>query len=544
MPAEPAGTARKRRRAPRSTFFRGIQNNIEDRHILALRCGYESDLVDRRGGACGWRGCAVVAIPVAAVEPARLRHREHELVGGTEDGFEGSLLFLSLARRAALRSQFRCRSPSCRATLLLWRLRISCMDTHLQIVLLQVAVILAVSRVATRVFVALGQPAVIGEMVAGLLLGPSLFGWLMPTWSAALFAPPTLPLLNTLSQVGLVLFMFLVGLRLRSSHASARRHVAIVTSATSIVVPFALGALLATLVHDRLAPAGVGILPFALFMGTAMSITAFPVLARILIDRRLLATEVGVMAIACAAFDDVTGWLILAGITALVRSGDTQAWLARTLLLAGYLAAMLAIVRPALRWFARWRGPRFGASADDLALGFLVMLLSAVVTESLGVHALFGAFFAGLMMPRDAALERLFVERVEWVTMALFLPLFFAFTGLRTTVQLIDTPALWRDAAVILAVAIAGKGGASALAARAMGFGWREAGALGVLLNTRGLIELVVLNIGLELGILSPVIFSMLVLMALITTVMAPPLVTWLLPTSAGARPDVQQIPA
>lgn len=405
----------------------------------------------------------------------------------------------------------------------------------MMVLLLQIAVILALSRIARRLLLPLGQPAVIGEMIAGLMLGPSFFGWLMPGASAALFASSALPSLNALSSLGLVLFMFLVGLRLGSRDMHARRHVAIITSATSIVVPFVLGALLAVAVHTRLAPAGVGVLPFALFMGTAMSITAFPVLARILIDHRLLTTEVGVIAIACAAFDDVTGWLILGGVTMLVRAEDARAFVTRILLLFGYLAIMALIVRPALRWYSRRRGPGFGASIDDLAVGLLVMLLSAVATEALGVHALFGAFFAGLMMPKETHIEQVFVERIEPVTMTLLLPLFFAFTGLRTTVQLIDSPALWRDAALILMVAIAGKGGGSVVAARAMGLNWREATALGVLLNTRGLIELVVLNIGLELGILSPVVFSMMVLMALITTFMTSPLITWLLPSDHAA---------
>ena len=266
-----------------------------------------------------------------------------------------------------------------------------------------------------------------------------------------------------------------------------------------------------------------------------MSITAFPVLARILIDHRLLETEVGVLAITCAAFDDVTGWLILGGVTALVHAVDGGVFVTRTLLFVGYLVVMVVAVRPALRWFARWRGPQFGASADDLAFGLLVMLASAIATESLGVHAVFGAFFAGLMMPREAHIERAFAERIEPVTMTLLLPLFFAFTGLRTVVQLIDSAPLWRDAALILMVAVVGKGGGSVLGARAMGIRWRDASALGVLLNTRGLMELVVLNIGLELGILSPVVFSMMVLMALITTFMTSPIIKWLLPINQAA---------
>jgi Kef-type K+ transport system membrane component KefB len=410
------------------------------------------------------------------------------------------------------------------------------------ILLLQVATVLALARVARWAVRPLGQPAVVGEMIAGLLLGPSCFGWVMPQTAAALFDTSTLPALNALSQIGLVLFMFLVGLRIQPQHMGARRRAAMVTSGISIIVPFAMGVVLASVLHDRLAPAGVGALPFGLFVGAAMSITAFPVLARILLDRQLLSTNIGVLAITCAAFDDVTGWLILGGVMALVRAGDAGTFVAtRTLLFLGYLAIMIMAVRPGLRAYARRRGRQagsFGSSMEDLATILLVMLLSAVATESLGVHALFGAFFAGLMMPREAEIERVFVERVEPLTMTLLLPLFFAFTGLRTNVQLLANAALWRDAALILAVAVAGKGGASTLAARAMGLGWREAVSLGTLLNTRGLIELVVLNIGLDLGILSPVVFTMLVLMALLTTFMTSPLIAWLMPTQVHITLD------
>ena len=299
------------------------------------------------------------------------------------------------------------------------------------VLLLQVAIIFTVSRAARRLFVPLGQPAVVGEMAAGLMLGPSCFGWLMPRASAALFAAPSLPALNALSQVGLVLFMFLVGLRLDSPHLDARKHVAIVTSATSIIVPFVLGVLLAVAIHERLAPPGVGRWPFALFIGTAMSITAFPVLARILVDHGLLKTPLGVVAIACAAFDDVTGWMILGGITALVRAADARTFLARIVLFTGYLGAMVTVVRPLLRAYGRWRGPRFSGSGEALAIGLIVMTVSAATTQWVGVHALFGAFFAGLMMPREAGVERIFARRIEAVTVSLLLPLFFAFTGLR-----------------------------------------------------------------------------------------------------------------
>ena len=405
------------------------------------------------------------------------------------------------------------------------------------ILLLQIAVILALARLVSRLCRPLGQPAVIGEMIAGLLLGPSCFGWIAPSWADALFPTPTLPSLNALSQIGLVLFMFLVGLRLGSHPTRASRRVAIVISGTSIVVPFAMGSLLASFIHGRLAPSGVAFVPFMLFMGTAMSITAFPVLARILTDRRLLTTEIGIIAITCAAFDDVTGWLILGAIMTLVNAGEAQTIGMRALLFLVYLAVMTLAVRPTVGWLARRKGSSFGTTPNGFAFILLVMLASAITTEWLGVHALFGAFFAGLMMPREAPIERLFTERVEPLTMTLLLPLFFAVTGLRTNVQLIDRPELWRDAALILTVAVVGKGVSSALVARGLGVGWREATALGLLLNTRGLIELVVLNIGLELGVLSPVVFSMLVLMALITTFLTSPLVGRLIKPQAAIIP-------
>jgi len=391
--------------------------------------------------------------------------------------------------------------------------------------LLQVAVILAAARVMRRVMVPVRQPAVIGEMFAGLLLGPSCFGWLAPRASAALFAESSLAPLNAVSQIGLVLFMFVVGIRVGAQRHGTPRLVATVTSAVSIAVPFALGALLAVAVHARLAPVGVAVGPFALFLGAAMSITAFPVLARVLVEHRLLTTELGLLAISCAAVDDVAGWLMLAAVMTLLDRGAGLDIAARVGLLALYVALMTLVVRPAL---ARMRRRRAGHSAD-IALPLLLLLLSAVATESIGVHALFGAFFAGVIMPRDADVQSALVRQIEPLAVTLFVPLFFAYTGLRTSVQLINTPALWRDAALILTIAVAGKGGASMLAARTLGLPWRQAGALGALLNTRGLIELVILNIGLERGILSPTLFSMLVLMAIITTCMTSPIVQALL---------------
>ena len=410
------------------------------------------------------------------------------------------------------------------------------------ILLIQVAVILTVSRALRRILLPLRQPAVVAEMVAGLLVGPSCLGWIMPRWSAALFPAASLDALNALSQIGLVIFMFVVGSRI-GSHAVTLRRQAAVLSAVSIVVPFSLGMGLAAVLHERLAPHGVGMLPFTLFIGAAMSITAFPVLARILKDRDLLTADIGVIAIACAAFDDVAGWLILGGILSLAHVNAALAIMARTILFAGYLATMFLVVRPLLAWIVGRRRPADG-SRDGLAAVLLVVFLSAAATDALGVHALFGAFLAGLVMPRGPNLDETFVGAVEPLTTVLLLPLFFAVTGLRTRVTLIDSPALVFDTLIVLAIAVIGKGGASALAARVIGIEWRDACALGVLLNTRGLIELVILTIGLEAGILSPVVFSMFVVMALVTTFMTSPILDVLLPRKAATTSGTLPIPA
>jgi Kef-type K+ transport system membrane component KefB len=398
--------------------------------------------------------------------------------------------------------------------------------SNLSLLLLQIAVIVAVCRLATPLFAKLRQPPVIAEMMVGLLLGPSCFGSLAPQLSARLFPDSSLPTLSMISQMGLVLFMFLVGWRLDVGHLRSIGRLALVISLVSVVVPFTVGSTVAATAWHQYAPIDVGLLPLSLFIGAAMSITAFPVLVRILDDQRLLRSSIGTLAVACAAFNDAIGWLILAGITAGARAGGfAEAW-TPLLALAGYGVVMMTLVRPPLSRMARQRGAAFGAAPTDFGLILVVMLLSAWATEAMGVHALFGAFFAGVIMPRATDAEKAFSASVEPLVTALLLPLFFAFSGLRTNLQLIGTAALWGQAFLVLAVAVIGKGVGSGIAARVMGTSWRDAALIGVLLNTRGLVELVVLNIGLDLGILSPVLFSMMVMMALATTLATSPLVS------------------
>ena len=398
-------------------------------------------------------------------------------------------------------------------------------------IIIQIAVIIVAVRVLGFAFKFIGQPQVIGEMAAGILLGPSFLGWLAPHFSAMVSPAPSLNYLNTISQLGIVLYMFLVGLELNLEDLRGQGRAAMLTSHASIVVPFVSGAILALFLYPRFADARVNPTAFALFMGAAMSITAFPVLARILADRGMFGSKLGTLAIACAAVDDVTGWCILAYITLLIRvqSGATPAWVT----VAGSIAFVLAMalgVRPLLRGFRGVYEKRGRLGESAMALILLLALGSALVTDRLGIHLLFGAFLAGVIMPKDPAFSRHIREKFQSLTVVLLLPLYFAYTGLRMNLQGVRGARMWLDCGVIIAVAIGGKLVGSMLASRAAGNGWRNAAGLGILLNTRGLMELVILNIGLDLGVISPPLFAMMVLMALVTTFITTPLLEWVYP--------------
>jgi K+:H+ antiporter len=402
---------------------------------------------------------------------------------------------------------------------------------HLSTLLIQVSVILVMARLVGWLFRKIHQPHVVGEMFAGILLGPSFLGWVSPTISTALFPPGSLGFLNSLSQIGLLFFMFLVGLELKPQHLRGRGHAAVLTSHVSIILPFLLGTLAALYLYPRLSDDRVKFIHFALFLGTAMSITAFPVLARILTERKLLRSQIGAVAMACAAVDDVTAWCLLAGVILLVRASDTITPLWLTLVgSATYIVAMFVFTRRVLSRLDLVYQRRGRITQDMLALILLLVLVSAWVTEHLGIHALFGAFLIGVIMPKRQDFTRSLSEKLEDVTVVFLLPLFFAFTGLRTTVGLVRGAEMWFYFALIIAVAILGKFGGATLSARLTGMSWREAGAIGILMNTRGLMELVILNIGLEIGVISPAVFAMMVLMALVTTFMTTPLLELIYP--------------
>ncbi|HEX2444515.1 MAG TPA: cation:proton antiporter [Vicinamibacterales bacterium] len=388
-------------------------------------------------------------------------------------------------------------------------------------VLLALAAVVVVGRLLARAFRAIGQPPVIGEVIGGILLGPSLLGRVAPDAYGYILPPSIAPYLSVLAQVGVVLYMFLVGLELNVEPLRRRAHAAIMTSHASIVVPFVLGSLLALYLYPFLSPAGVPFTSFALFMGVAMSITAFPVLARILSDRGMTRSELGVIALTCAAVDDVTAWCLLAFVVGVVQARMEGAFLVAVLTL-GFIAVMFLVVRPlAARAVDRLADRQ--TDREAVALALVGLLLSALVSERIGVHAIFGAFLFGAVLPHDTALARSLKERMEDLVTVLLLPAFFAFTGMRTEIGLVSGFDEWLICGLIILVATAGKFGGTLAAARFTGLPWRQATGLGILMNTRGLMELVVLNIGLDLGVISPTLFTMMVLMALVTTIATTP---------------------
>lgn len=403
--------------------------------------------------------------------------------------------------------------------------------TDLRILLLQIVVVYFASRVLGRIFEKLKQPRVVGEILAGIMVGPSLLGWVAPSAFALLFPPDGLMALYSLSQIGLLLFMFQVGLRVDVDALRKLGPAIVFTSNISILVPLVAGAGLAVHLYARLAGAGISVPVFVLFIGTAISITAFPVLARILVERDLLHTREGMVAVSCAAVDDVTAWCLLALLIAKVHSGvGTPLWLTLARL-GGYFMIMIWVVRPFL---ARQAALRQDVSRETLAFTLLFAFLSAWTTEQIGIHALFGAFLAGLILPNGENLARTMNDKIGIVT-GVLLPLFFALTGLRTSIHLLNSATLWFYCALIILVAVAGKLFGCAISARIGGMTWHDALSVGILMNTRGLIELVVLNVGLDLGVISPVLFSMMVIMALVTTFMTTPLLSIVAPPARPA---------
>lgn len=393
----------------------------------------------------------------------------------------------------------------------------------LSILLLQIAIILSAVKIFGWICQKLGQPSVVGEIIAGIVLGPSLLGLYFPDTSAFIFPKVSLYNIEILSQIGLILFMFIVGLELNIKTIKKKATEAVIISHASIIFPFALGFILAYFMYEQFSHENVPFISFALFMGIAMSITAFPVLARIVHEKGINKTSLGPIVITCAAIDDITAWCILAAVIAIVKAGSFTSSLFVILVAIAYVVFMFRIVRPFLRRMAEnWSSKKL-MSKSLLIIYFLILFLSSYATEVIGIHALFGAFVAGVIMPTGMNFRENLTQKIEDIALVIFLPLFFVYTGLRTEIGLLNDANLWMACLVIIIVAITGKFWGSALSARFVGLNWRDSTIIGTLMNTRGLMELVVLNIGLDLGVLTPEVFAMMVVMALVTTFMTSP---------------------
>jgi Kef-type K+ transport system membrane component KefB len=408
-------------------------------------------------------------------------------------------------------------------------------DDPLSRFIAQTVAVLVTARLLGRVARRIGQPLVVAEIVAGIVLGPSVLGWLAPPAASWLFPAGSLESMRMASQLGLVLFVFLIGLELDPEMLRGRLRASLAVSIGSISLPFVLGSMLAVFLGAFAGPGGVT-LAFALFLGAAMSITAFPVLARILAEHGLLRTRIGALALACAAIDDAIAWCVLAFVVALTRAGGLGDALVTTALSIGFVAAMLFVVRPLLgRLVDRISAP-LTLTHDIVTAVIIAMLVSAWITEWIGIHLVFGAFAFGAVLPKRDGFARALSEKLEDLVVVMLLPLFFAISGLRTNIDVVISADHLVACGAIVLVASTGKFGGSALVARLTGLPWRDAGALGVLMNTRGLMELIVINIGFELGVISSSIFSMMVVMVLVTTIATAPILRRIYPPREAMR--------
>lgn len=398
------------------------------------------------------------------------------------------------------------------------------------LVLIEILVVIALSRLMGQVCRFLKQPLVIGEIIAGIMLGPSLLGLVAPDLAASLFPTSTLPYLDILAQIGLIFFMFLIGLELNPKYLKGQLDIAILISHVSILVPFALGSILALMLYPLVSSQQVSFTAFSLFLGAAMSITAFPVLARIITENNLQKSKLGTLALTCAAVDDVTAWCLLAVAIAVTRTNSFVGAIPTIVESMIYIAFMMVVVRWVLEKLEIHYQRKGKLTPLTLAWIYMGVVVSALITELIGIHLIFGAFLLGAVMPKNEGLVEEIAEKTEDFVLIFLLPVFFAYSGLKTQIGLLNRPVLWLLCGAVLTVAIVGKYVGTYVAARVSGVEKRDASALGWLMNTRGLTELIVLNIGLKFGVISPLLFTMLVIMALVTTFMTSPILEWIYP--------------
>ncbi len=395
-------------------------------------------------------------------------------------------------------------------------------------VLLALTIVLITARVTGAIFTYIKQPAVIGEVLGGILLGPSFLGYLAPNAYASLLPASVAPFLEVIAQLGVIFYMFLVGLELDLRILKKSGHSALAISHASIILPFLLGSFLALATCGNICPPHIPFRSFCLFLAISMSLTAFPVLARILSDQKVSRTKLGTIALTCAAVDDVTAWCLFAVIVSIAEARELQDAAQTAVLTVAYIIAMFTIVSPLMKRLVDWLEGHEHLTESVIAVFLVGLLLSSFATELIGIHAIFGAFILGAVISHESHVARELTLRLEHLVRILFLPTFFAFTGMRTEIGLLSTPQDWFLCGVIIAIATLGKFGGTLFAARLTGLSWRDSSALGILMNTRGLVELIVLNLGLDMKIITPRLFAMLVVMALVTTVMTPPIFHWI----------------
>jgi Kef-type K+ transport system membrane component KefB len=406
------------------------------------------------------------------------------------------------------------------------------LDHHIQtpvaMLLLQVIAILCTARIFGYLFVKIGQPSVVGEILAGIVLGPSVLAHYLPDVSNFLFAPESLGNINILSQIGLIFYMFVIGMELDIEEVKKKFHETILISHTGIAFPFLCGVAAAYLTYPYYAAETTTFLSYALFIGISMSITAFPVLARIIQEKGLTKSHLGSLSLASAANGDVTAWCLLAAVIAIAQTGTLAGAIYTILFTAVFLLFMFFVLRPFLNIIGNIYHNKEVLNKTVVAFMFIILISSAYLTEILGIHALFGAFLAGVIMPSHIQFRKILTEKVEDVSLSIFLPLFFVSTGLKTQIGLIDSSAEWLICGMFILFAIFGKVIGTVLPARFVGESWKDSWSMGALMNTRGLMELIILTIGYEMKILSPPIFAMLVLMTLVTTFMTGPLLSFI----------------
>ncbi len=399
-------------------------------------------------------------------------------------------------------------------------------QSDLGILLLQIVIILIFCRIFGWLFSKMGQPTVIGEIVAGIVLGPSILGNIAPGVSSFLFPEESLQNINIISQFGLILFMFAIGMELSITEIRKKLNETILISHTSIIVPFLLGMITAYFLYGKYTYESTPFLSFALFISISLSITAFPVLARIIQEKGMTKKHLGKLAVASAANGDITAWCLLAVVVSIAQAGSALSAIYNILFAIVYILFMGGVIRPLLQMIGHVYHNKEVVDKGLVGFIFLLLIASSFMTEIIGLHALFGAFIAGVVMPENLKFRKIMTEKVEDVSLALFLPLFFVSTGLRTEIGLLNSPELWYMCGIFILVAIIGKFGGSMIAARIVGETWKHSLYMGALMNTRGLMELVVLTIGYDMKILTPPVFVMLVLMTLVTTFMTTPLIS------------------